>query len=611
MQSLKPTSSDPTIRTTGKNHGTPCIGYLRNRRKFFVPFYQRGYRWEKEQVVQLLNDIKENTEQTRRYSLQPIVVSQKVASEGEQPWELIDGQQRLTTLNLILQALGEKEIKILYARHQGTSDEPSDNSSLKITQQLGNGVTCEEDWSNLKKSDPQLDTVDNHHIVNAWLAIKTWLGASVPSDHFMKSAILCRTTVIWHEVDSEYATSEFLRFNTGKIPLSPCELLKAQFLATFNPPMEHRLPTEIAAEWDQMESAFYDEELWNFLHPPAHITSAPNRIALLFELLQPSAKDDVAGKAYFDAFPKPDEVIDIQKKWMKVRKCFLTLQEWFADPEIRHLVGFLRWSKTGGKEVYLGKLWSQFEKQGRAGYRVWLLEQVRSVICPGDQMDRWEKASYKVGNVNDYLQDVLLWFNVSTLPPSSNYPFARHASVKTWSLEHIHAQSSPDAANRKQFEEWKDGSKERLEHLKIKSTETEKIQELLDRLEALNLEEDQSADKAKALTENARQLAGDLETLLPNPIGEDLGKIWNLALLGTEENSSLSNRYFHQKREKVLDFEKKGRFVPPATVRVFLKAYSTNPDDLMLWDFRDRDTYKKSIGEIFETITKKGASDHV
>ena len=37
---------------------------------FFIPSYQRGYRWEKEHVQMLLNDIWENKDQN--YSLQPV-----------------------------------------------------------------------------------------------------------------------------------------------------------------------------------------------------------------------------------------------------------------------------------------------------------------------------------------------------------------------------------------------------------------------------------------------------------------------------------------------------------------------------------------------------------
>src|SRR3954447_9005794 len=63
--------------------------------QFFVPGYQRGYRWGHDEVSRLLNDIWESRNQS--YYLQPVVV--KAHPSGD--WELVDGQQRLTTLFLI------------------------------------------------------------------------------------------------------------------------------------------------------------------------------------------------------------------------------------------------------------------------------------------------------------------------------------------------------------------------------------------------------------------------------------------------------------------------------------------------------------------------------
>jgi uncharacterized protein with ParB-like and HNH nuclease domain len=64
-------------------------------KEFFIPSYQRGYRWTKRQVEDLLNDVFEFYEKTKEknefYCLQPIVVTDR---NGK--WELIDGQQRLT-----------------------------------------------------------------------------------------------------------------------------------------------------------------------------------------------------------------------------------------------------------------------------------------------------------------------------------------------------------------------------------------------------------------------------------------------------------------------------------------------------------------------------------
>lgn len=67
--------------------------------KFIIEAYQRGYRWSKDEIEHLLNDIDEVPD-GQKYCLQPIVVK-----DNNGIYELIDGQQRLTTLYLIMKYL--------------------------------------------------------------------------------------------------------------------------------------------------------------------------------------------------------------------------------------------------------------------------------------------------------------------------------------------------------------------------------------------------------------------------------------------------------------------------------------------------------------------------
>ena len=73
--------------------------------EFYIPSYQRGYRWTEKQVKALLTDIwdfrNSNPKTDEFYCLQPIVVAKEI-NINKGPWELIDGQQRLTTIYIIL-----------------------------------------------------------------------------------------------------------------------------------------------------------------------------------------------------------------------------------------------------------------------------------------------------------------------------------------------------------------------------------------------------------------------------------------------------------------------------------------------------------------------------
>ncbi|MDE7135575.1 MAG: DUF262 domain-containing protein, partial [Muribaculaceae bacterium] len=99
----------------------PIAEFLDVKHHFEIPSYQRGYRWEKKQVLDLLEDIKSfakmsvKSDEDDSYYLQPLVVKESKAHPGR--WEVLDGQQRLTTLRLILMRIfskslteGEKEV---------------------------------------------------------------------------------------------------------------------------------------------------------------------------------------------------------------------------------------------------------------------------------------------------------------------------------------------------------------------------------------------------------------------------------------------------------------------------------------------------------------------
>ena len=105
-----------------------AIGELLDGRYFYIPAYQRGYRWTEKQVGDLLRDLlcfalNDQKKDYDFYCLQPVIAraitdEQKVAELfGEElkssvlekgAWEIIDGQQRLTTIFLIYRYLLKK-----------------------------------------------------------------------------------------------------------------------------------------------------------------------------------------------------------------------------------------------------------------------------------------------------------------------------------------------------------------------------------------------------------------------------------------------------------------------------------------------------------------------
>ncbi|ANB91548.1 hypothetical protein MOVS_05625 [Moraxella ovis] len=105
---------------------SPVKNFFDGDNRYIIPIYQRNYAWDIEEVVQLINDIKNHD--GNNYYLGALTVKKR----ADNAFEVIDGQQRLTTLFLILSVLGENfNLNLAFEHRQNSSDE------LNIIKQQG------------------------------------------------------------------------------------------------------------------------------------------------------------------------------------------------------------------------------------------------------------------------------------------------------------------------------------------------------------------------------------------------------------------------------------------------------------------------------------------
>lgn len=76
--------------------------FTSEERQYIIPLYQREYAWGEKQIVRLIEDISD-AEEGKKYYIGTLIVSER----NDKKLEVIDGQQRLTTLFLLLNCLGE------------------------------------------------------------------------------------------------------------------------------------------------------------------------------------------------------------------------------------------------------------------------------------------------------------------------------------------------------------------------------------------------------------------------------------------------------------------------------------------------------------------------
>lgn len=204
--------------------------------QFFVPNYQRGYRWKESQVQQLLNDLSEfdyeKGNESRFYCLQPLVVKE----DKEKGWIVIDGQQRLTTLFIILtcieKMLYKEKAKLFVMNYQNKTQMHDWLESLGIVKLDPNSGEVIDEVA-LNEED-----IDAYHITNAYLTVKKWLENTYDYKAIgaeIREKIRTYTRFIWYEINGDVKPEIiFTNINMGKIKLTNAELIKALLLKKDN-----------------------------------------------------------------------------------------------------------------------------------------------------------------------------------------------------------------------------------------------------------------------------------------------------------------------------------------------------------------------------------------
>lgn len=102
-----------------------------NKCNYIIPIYQRNYAWGDDEISSLLQDIKnaceKNKEQDKNYYIGSLIVYRR--ENGD--FEVIDGQQRLTTLTLIMHHLGKLGFRNVFFEHRDESQQALSNLNSK------------------------------------------------------------------------------------------------------------------------------------------------------------------------------------------------------------------------------------------------------------------------------------------------------------------------------------------------------------------------------------------------------------------------------------------------------------------------------------------------
>lgn len=621
---------------------------------FYIPAYQRGYRWTQQQVKDLLKDILEFSEKKGNasiYCLQPLVIVKRLSDEDsvmkriheakdlnevrrllKEQWEVVDGQQRLTTIRLILEVLQQP--------HFYDIEYETRKNSASFLDGIMNGIPD----SNVKEN------IDYYYIKQAVNCTNNWLkGKDI--DRF-RNVLLHQVKFIWYETQENNPKEVFTRLNIGKISLTNAELIKALLLNKSNFPNDDystvRLrQQEIAMEWDVIEYTLQSNEFWLFLNELGNERST--RIDFIFDMIcqedmlhckddqEIQMNDDLKTFRYFNHYFETQKQKEeaIQTIWEKVKEIFQTLQEWFDDKELYHYIGFLICIGKSVNRIY--RQWTRYATKS-AFRENYLMKVIKESIRYKDientvyEVDAEVPQEFK-GGVKQNCRPILLLHNLQTVINQNNvlaenkkyregvfykFPFHLYKS-EDWDVEHIDSNTENKLNDIQSQREWLLNAYFGLQGEAFKEIR-KNIKDFFEKFTGKNYEQSEDPDKQKARNERFEELRSSIDDINGNIRLSQIekNKIWNFALLDSSTNRSYGNAIFPAKRRVIIGKDQGKRFfpptvdengaiveckvqecqssfIPPCTKSVFLKYYNAASSDFNTWNKEDAIAYMNNI----------------
>ena len=621
----------------------PIADLLDGKHRFVIPSFQRGYRWEEKQVLDLLEDIKQfandDSVKSDSYFLQPVVVKAVTKASDTQDYEeyeVLDGQQRLTTMLLLLKRI----MKRLGEDERDLYESELYSITYKNRPQL--------DFNNPKAAD----NIDSYYLCEAKRIIDEWFTNQAKNkqnlNNFVGSLLYVQdrqVKIIWYAIDEDskdlISINIFNRLNKGKISLTSSELIKALLIMDYDlRAAGDKLPAEqLSMEWNEMERRFQDDNFWYFISDDNR--GIQTRIDVLFDFV--TCRDEEKDTDYsYREFQKlydfcreqernkrnntdecfvsewSNDIHNMQDAWRQVRKTFDRMVAWYEDNLYYHYVGYLVAIGFTPLQIYNHLEKEKRDRENICPEKEWTIDDTMQSLrkkimerfiqdkkyISKDGIDEFEYNS-------EFVARVLLLFNVECCRKGQNIRFAfdRYKKEK-WDVEHV------DSQNDASLQEYEDRLRWLanvhfilgMEHTARSKELAEKCQLLIDDFRArgkVNI--DQYRDFYQVINKYYAAESGENDTDV-DLTTKKKDYLSNLTLLDSSTNREYKDAPFAYKRYCIVKYDRMGdRFIPLCTRNLFLKYYTdSNKEssylDMMRWNSADRQGYMKAIHETVDPI---------
>lgn len=565
---------------------------------FIIPYLQRAYKWKEKQAKQMLEDFSEFLKQEKTYyCMQPLAV---VKTEDNK-YELLDGQQRLTTLLILWRILFEDNKENTFYPYIFEYERDSSESNTLL-----NRYSFITESDEIKKGEHR--NIDEYYMSKVYGAIKQYFidNSDNQKEDFKKllKGEGKHILFLWYEVNEEEKHTTFAHLNSGKIELTCSELIKAILLSDDNKESSDNngLPDKslVAAQYAEMEEAFNDDRLWYMLQTDEPLYNG-SRMDLLFNMVL-----NISRKTY-EADPKAafyevytEKRVDLSKFWKDCRTCFVRIMDLYKNPYTYHYIGYLTYIEDNNK---IDDWVKAYKESGLKGCIEQLKSKVRESISGLGDFEKitysdTSKATLRKIFILHNIQTILIHYeaikkaNLGLRFSYEQFPFELLYSQR-WDIEHIASQTENPLTKQKDFEDW------------IASVKADYPEIFAQRPELNNeidlFEKDYKIEKFKQIY---NEIVGSAEKNSP----QNKDGLGNLVLLDSHTNRSYHNSLYKRKRKIILaasnidnqNNEYQVTYIPRCTLNVFLKTYNTGMDvNLVEWT---QDDYNKYLGDIKEKL---------
>ena len=510
--------------------------------------------------------------------------------------DVIDGQQRLTTLSLFFAVLHYLEPtqpnftngKLRYEVRENFLE--SFVYAEQVALLLESAPNERATWQEFVRRHAPYDRQDVWYLFRAARTIRDFLEAESKARLVLVDFgvyVAQRVMLIVNAVEGRVSSEKIFRnLNSIKVDLTETELLKGLLLTKVGRESTNgqlvAAPREVVEirhsmgrQWDEMGHWLNRPAVAGFFKPAGMAAPTGERLFPLLTLVARHAGYQAGRPATTeDRFPVFEYVQKSIRQGQRtaayyfeqLRLVYSLLHDWYEWPELHNLLGFLFFSrqlsqneKTGLLYLLSDEVWLRAQQAEDVDVPTYLKRRILALDCL-----QLTPADLRYGRDNAAIQDLLLLVNVFPKLPrqekSRKFDFARFGSG-SWTLEHIFPQN-PDLNQVRRLA--------RPERTRV--------------LELVELPHRRRVDKlltqTGALTDTQQeQLQEDFQ--LERPLLHGLG---NLVLLDSGQNSALQNAFFDEKRRRIVQLVSEGGFVPPHTFNIFSRLLlATESGSARLW----------------------------